>query len=122
MFWIGEFKGLDEGTGEYQLDEDVWEAIGVATKKSGDTIPSAYGARVQDIARDRSTFTADNYSFWILYIAPVLLQGKFKDAKYYNHFIELVILLHICLQFELTISDVTKIRNGFQAWVKKYEE
>ena len=122
MFWIGKFEGLDEGNKAYQLAAEIWEAIGVATKDSGNTIPSAYGARVQNIARDRSLFTANNYSSWVLYTAPVLLQGKFRDAKYYNHFIELVKLLHICLQFELTTEDVSKFCSGFRNWVKKYEE
>lgn len=43
LLWTGNFKGLDEGTENYQLDIDVWKAIGIATAKSGKTILSVYG-------------------------------------------------------------------------------
>jgi hypothetical protein len=50
LLWTGNFKGLDDGRESYQLSQSIWEAIGEATATSGSTIPSAYGARIPNIA------------------------------------------------------------------------
>ena len=120
--WTNDFKGLDTGTGDYTLDPTVWDAIGSATARACDTIPSAYRARLASISGDHSTFTADNYSFWALYVGPVLLSQKFSWQQYYDHFVKLVKLIHTCLQFEYTAGDVKNIREGFRDWVITYEE
>ncbi|EKM58760.1 uncharacterized protein PHACADRAFT_191103 [Phanerochaete carnosa HHB-10118-sp] len=122
LLWTGAFKGLDEGAGSYKLDKNVWKAIGATTAKSGSTIPSAYGPRLSNIKSERHLYTADMWSFWALFLGPSLLWQKFSDIKYYNHFVALVELLTICLQFELTQDDIMKVRLGFADWVVKYEE
>jgi hypothetical protein len=122
LLWTGEFKDVDEGTGSYRLDRKVWEAIGAATAASGSTIPYAFGARPPNVASDKSACTADTWSFWTLYLGPILLRRKFNNRKYFDHFVDLVKLLNITLQFEYSVDDVEKIRVGFIAWVKVYEE
>lgn len=122
QLWTGEFKGLDEGCEEYQLDPHDWEAVGKATKETGATIPSSFGPRLPNINDERMYYTADMWSFWTLHVAPVLLKWKFKHVKYYDHFLQLVRLLHKCLQFEFTPQDVSEIRIGFAKWVQKYEQ
>jgi len=122
LFWTGEFKGLDQGMHSYELPKHVWDAIVEATARSGWTIPSAYGPRPLDIAKDRSFFSADMWSFWTLYLGPVLLQRRFQRPKYFNHFAFLVRLLNLCLQFEVTDDEVDQIRVGFVQWVREYEE
>ncbi|KAF9472875.1 hypothetical protein BDN70DRAFT_818010 [Pholiota conissans] len=119
--WTGKFKGLDEGMESYELRPGVWQAIGKATKASGSTIPSAYGGRPQDVSDDGNTFTADSWSFWTLYIGPVLLQERFINDTYYDHFIKLVKLLTKCLQFEMLRDDIALIRSGFEEWVTEFE-
>ncbi|KAI0054434.1 hypothetical protein BV25DRAFT_1817076 [Artomyces pyxidatus] len=122
LLWTGSFKGLDEGTGSYHLSPSVWDAIGLATASSGSTIPSAYGARPPNIATDHTSTTADSWSFWTLYIGPVLLRRRFTDVKYYDHFIALVKLLHTCLGFSITTDCISELREGFTQWVLKFEE
>lgn len=122
LLWTGEFKGLDEGQGSYQLKPKVWEAIGIATAASGSTIPGAFGQRPPNCAEDKTSCTADTWSFWMLYIGPVLLARKFKKQIYYDHFVELVKLINICLQFEISRDQVSSLRVGFKNWVEKYEE
>jgi hypothetical protein len=122
LLWTGKFKGLDEGQESYQLLPGVWEAIGEATKGSGSTVPATYAtARPHNIAQDASASTADSWSFWTLYLGPVLLRGRFLKEGYYKHFVSLIKLLRICLQFEITKTELTEIREGFQDWVKTYE-
>lgn len=121
--WTGDFKGLDVGTGSYQFEKSVWDAIGDATAAAGATIPSCYtSARPPNIASNRSATTADSWSFWTLFLGPILLHRRFVDQKYYDHFIDLVVLLHICLQFTITAADVVHLRDGFALWVEKFEE
>ena len=122
LLWTNNFKELDAGIGNYMLSVTVWDAIGDATAKASDTIPSVYSARLGSISGDGSTFTADNYSFWALYIGPVLLHRQFNHAKYYEHFVHFVQLINTCLKFEYTQSDLRLIQDGFIDWVKTYEQ
>jgi hypothetical protein len=122
LLWTGEFKGLDAGSEEYELAKAVWEAIASRTAAAGDFIPSAYGSRVPNIDKDRPNVSAEMWSFWTLYLGPVLLRRRFLHVKYYRHFIQLVRLLNICIQFDITDAQVEEIRVGFIAWVQVYEE
>jgi len=119
--WTGEFKGLDEGDGEYEFNPGVWQAIGAATAAAGSTIPSVFGARPLNPATHKSSYSAEAWSFWTLYLGPVLLRRRFRNQRYYRHFIELVKLLQICLQFEITTEEVQVVRDWFINWVEDYE-
>ena len=121
LLWTGNLKNLDKGSGDYIISPAVWEAIGQATAASGSTIPSAYGARPQNIAQDKSQINADSWSFWSLYLGPVLLRGRFRSPRYFNHFVDLAKLIHLCLQFEITHEEISLICVGFQKWVETYE-
>ena len=121
LLWTGRYKGLDQGTELYELTGTVWEAIGKGTAASGSHIPSAYVNRLPDIAKDSSYVSAEMWSFWTLYLGPVLLQRRFQREKYYSHFIRLVYFLNICLQFEITDKEVEEIRTGFVQWVQEFE-
>ncbi|GJF00485.1 transposase family Tnp2 domain-containing protein [Phanerochaete sordida] len=121
--WVGDYKGLDEGREPYELHRDGWANIGKATAAASNTIPSAFGPRLGDISdpAQRKQYTADMWSFWTLHLAPALLKGKFRHQKYYDHFLELVRLLNICLQFGNTADEISQLRSGFSDWVRKFE-
>lgn len=121
LLWTGDFKNLDDGRESYLVSSAIWQAIGESTAKSGSTIPSSYGSRVPNIASKGSQCSAEMWSFWALYIGPVLLLRRF-DKKYYQHFIRLVHLLNICLQFEISDDEIEEIRVGFIRWVLDYEK
>lgn len=122
LHWTGEFKGLDSGKESYHISRAIWEAIGEKTAAAGSTIPSAYGPRVPNIATEKSLFSAELWSFWTLYLGPVLLRNRFRRPKYHRHFVRLVRLLNVCLKFEITSDEVDLLREGFISWVKEYEE
>jgi hypothetical protein len=82
--WIGAFKGLDQGTGTYQVSKVQWDAIGRLTSQATRTIPSSFVGTLPDIAQDRNLFKAEAYSFWIQYIAPILMRGILPD-RYYKY-------------------------------------
>ena len=74
---ISLWTGLDEGSGSYEFNPKVWEAIGAASAAAGSTVPGAFGARPWNVTDDKTTCTADMWSFWMLYLSPVLLNRKF---------------------------------------------
>jgi hypothetical protein len=122
QLWTGQFKGLDEGDGSYEFNPKVWEAIGTATTASGSTVPGTFSARPWNVADDKTTCMADMWSFWLFYIGPVLFARKFHKQVYYTHFIELIKLVNLCLQFEISQDEISIIRDRFAKWVEKYEE
>ncbi|KAF8152496.1 hypothetical protein B0H34DRAFT_784591 [Crassisporium funariophilum] len=121
LLWTGNFKHLDEGTGSYELNPTVWEALGVATAASGSTIPSAFGAKPPNIAKDKTACTAKTWSFWVLYLGPVLLHNKFRRPIYYKHFIKIVELIRLCVEFELPRAKIPELRTDLAKWVEEYE-
>ncbi|KAL0565341.1 hypothetical protein V5O48_016681, partial [Marasmius crinis-equi] len=121
LHWTGDFKGLDSGVENYTVESAVWKAVGKETAESGKYIPSAYGSRVPDITADKSNVSAEMWSFWTLYLAPILLRRRFSHSKYFAHFILLVRLLSKCLQFKITRAEVGELRAGFILWVKTIE-
>jgi hypothetical protein len=121
LFWTGKFKDISYHDEGYVLAPTVWEAIGEATVNAGKTIPAAFGSRVLNIASEKAQMIAETYSIWTLYIAPTLLKGRFVCPRYYKHFMELVQLLTLCLEFETTQDQVNSLKRGFQNWVQKYE-
>ncbi|KAI0671051.1 hypothetical protein C8Q78DRAFT_973583 [Trametes maxima] len=122
QMWTGQYKGLRTGREDYELHPTVWQAIGDASAASGNTIPGIYGPCPPNVASDKMSWTADTRSFWIQYVGPVLLAGRFTHRKYYTHFVLLVRLIRKCLQFEITDQDIEDIRTGFISWVKEYEQ
>ena len=119
--WTGQFKNLDHDDQDYVLMPTVWQAIGEATFNAGKTIPAAFGSRVPNIASEKAHMIAETYSIWTLYIAPTLLKGRFRNQRYYKHFIQLVELLMVCFEFEISQEDVDSLETGFQSWVMGYE-
>jgi hypothetical protein len=104
--WTGRFKDHDEGTGCYFLSNEDWAFIGQETAEAMKFIPSDFVRLIGNIAEDRSTFTAESYTFWFMYIAPHLLKGRFRDEKYYTHSQALVDIMKATLQFEITHDEI----------------
>lgn len=121
QLWTGKFKEHDHTDKPYVLAPSVWDAIGEASASSGKTIPSAFSSRVPNVVQDGSQLKAETTSLWTLYLALVLLQNHFKSPKFYKHFVELVRLLNLCLNFEISNSELKSIWQGFQDWVLEYE-
>ena len=120
--YTGDFKGLNDGAETYELPKNVWEAIADTAARSGDTIPSKFGARMPNICTERSNMTAKTWSAWITYLGPILMQGRFSKPVYYEHFLKLSHLVHLCMSYEMKRSDIELIWNGFIQWVQDYEK
>ena len=119
--WSGKCKDLDTGAEDYEFEAAIWSLIGSASEETGSFIPYVFGPRPPNVDSDKISWTADTRSFWIQYVAPVLLKGRFKHEKYYRHFHLLVRLIRKCLAWEASTADIDDIRAGFIQWVKEYE-
>ena len=122
LFWTGEFKKLDHQGRGYVITNPIWKEIGAATEACSATIPAAFGAAVPNIFTKWSQMTAEKWSVWTLYIAPVVLHGRFKKDKYYKHFMKLVKLVKLCLAFEINQGMLHEIQEGFKLWVQAYKK
>ena len=120
--YTGNFKGLDAGTEDYIFPAPIWSEICKTGSASGDTIPSQFGARVPNLEKERSHMTAEAWSFWAQYIAPIILRNRFTKPRYYVHFTELIHLVRLCLAYEMKAGDIEAIRDGFQEWIVEYEK
>jgi hypothetical protein len=56
---------------------------------------------------------AEMYTNWTLFIALIVLHGRFKKPRYYKHFMQLVKLLKLCLAFEISEVMLNQIDEGF---------
>jgi hypothetical protein len=121
LLWTGKFKDLDHDGQDYVIMQNVWNTIGEATFQAGETIPAAFGSRVPNIALEKSQMIAETYSIWTLYLAPVLLKGRFLNERYYKHFMKLVKLLACCIDLEITQEQIDDLDRNFQDWVRDYE-
>ncbi|KAG9122347.1 hypothetical protein FRC07_001330 [Ceratobasidium sp. 392] len=118
----GRMDRFGSGREDYILSSDAWSGIGAACAKSGKTIPSLFGCRVPNLATDRHLSTAESTTLFATLLGPSLLRGEFKQSAYYDHFIELVRLINMCLDLEIKRKDIDKIREGFAGWVQGYEK
>ena len=66
--------------------------------------------------------SAEMCSNWTLFIAPVVLHGRFRMPQYYKHFMRLVEVLKLCLLFEISDAVLNQIDEGFRRWVEEYEK
>ena len=66
--------------------------------------------------------SAEMISNWTLYIAPIVLRGRFPKTKYYTHFMQLVKVILLCLAFEFDEAALNQIDKGFKSWVQGYEQ
>ncbi|CCO34236.1 hypothetical protein BN14_08330 [Rhizoctonia solani AG-1 IB] len=116
------FETFGSGTEDYLLDSDVWTKIAKACPLACNNIPYAFGCRVPDPKKKRAELTAEARLLLATLLGPALLRGRLTNQKYYRHFINLVRLINMCIDFEITLDDVDIIRKGFAQWVKDYEK
>nr|GAT49353.1 predicted protein [Mycena chlorophos] len=121
--YTSDYKGLDTGSEDYELEPDAVEAIGSACVAAGNTTPSAFGARVPNLATQRHYYTAESYTLFSTLLAPVVLRNRFSNAKYYKHFVELVAIFNGCLRMSIGREYVDVVlRRQIVDWVQKFEK
>ncbi|EUC60378.1 hypothetical protein RSOL_338630, partial [Rhizoctonia solani AG-3 Rhs1AP] len=118
--WTGKFKGLDQGSGNYEILPEVWLEIGRLTSLVARLVPSAFVGTLPDIAQDEHLYKAEAYAFWALYIAPILLQGRLPET-YYEHFLLMRDIIALSIQLEITHQEIDRLQKMINEWVDEYE-
>ncbi|KAI0629766.1 hypothetical protein C8Q77DRAFT_1065046 [Trametes polyzona] len=123
---MGRFKGLDSdpdaGPGPYVIASEVWVEIAQETTDAIRDIPSSFVNAIPDLIKARDAWSAEIWAFWFMYVAPIVLHGRFKDSKYYDHLCELVTIMKTTLQYEISRADVEDLRKRIVNWVEGYEK
>lgn len=117
--WQGKWKGFNH---ERSRISDVdWEKIGRETATAHKTIPSTFSRRTPNIWTEKHNFTAEDWSFWMIFLAPHVLKDRFAEAEYYNHTLKLVEILKITLQFSFQEGEIDRLEELIIEWVQEYE-
>jgi hypothetical protein len=104
------------------IDAKIWDMIRKETLASSNNIPAAFGSKLPDIAADWHLFKGEHWSFWILFLALIVLQGQFQAPKYYHHICQLALIIKQCLQFTITTSELDQVEQDMIGWLQKYEQ
>ncbi|RPD74679.1 hypothetical protein L226DRAFT_463839 [Lentinus tigrinus ALCF2SS1-7] len=121
---MGRFSDLrrEEGTGHFIIPDHIWQEIAQETKDAVKQLPAAFVGVIPDLITQRDRFTADTWAFWFMYIAPIVLRGRFQHVKYYKHACDLVSIMRRTLQFEIARTEIKQLRLDIISWVERYEE
>jgi hypothetical protein len=121
--WTGRYKDMDQGKESVCLSRALFgKIIGKETVAAGSTIPSSFGRRTPNIATEIHLFTAEDWGFWFVEIAPHVLKYRFPKEKFYNHFMKLNYILRQTSKFSLTEDDVEDLRVRIIDYVQEYEK
>ncbi len=119
--WQGQYKGLDEGRENYCIPNNIWERIGQETAMAGDTIPSSFGCHTPNVWTEKYLFTAEDWAFWMIHLAPHVLKDRFTHPKYYKHFMKFNSILKHTIQYSFTEQELDELEQDIIKYVKEYE-
>lgn len=129
-FWKGEYKPwkakkLDQGQ-PYVIPQDEWKKIGALTIESSSTIPGSFTRALPNIYKEEHLYIAETYAFWMMYLAPILLEGRWVDTnKYYEHAVLLSSILRRVVEYEIPVQDVSphgSLTRDITQFVQQYYE
>ena len=117
--WTGQYKGLDSGVEDYEIPAETWDLIWQETADAIRHIPAAF---VRVLGSNPSYFTAEAWCFWMVYLAPALLKGRFRHEKYYTHACQFSSIIKRCIDFQITYTQIDELEDDIIDWVQKYEK
>ncbi|KAJ7166233.1 hypothetical protein C8R46DRAFT_1219984 [Mycena filopes] len=117
--WTGRYKGLDSGVEDYEIPEATWDIIWQETAAAVQHLPADF---VRALGSNPTYYNAEAWCFWFVYLAPVLLEGRFSHPKYYKHACQFGDIIKFCLRFKVTHAEVEGLRQNINDWVHKYEK
>src|SRR5260370_40910728 len=118
--WKGTYKNLDKGNQKYIISEAAWVQISSETASPSSTIPSSFICHTPNIYMEQYLFTAEDYGFWFLYIAPFVLRNRFPMDKFYQHFMLFHQILKTTLKFSFTKEEVSMLCETVIKYMREY--
>jgi len=122
--WMGQFKPekiVDAGSEDYIIPDHIWAKIGEETVDTVCYLPSSFVRRLGNIVKDQANYTAESWAFWFMYLAPILLKGRFKKDVYYTHLCSLVGIMKTCIRYSLTHHEIDDLEERIINWVDEFE-
>jgi hypothetical protein len=119
--WTHRFKHLTSGHFDYVISPADWKQIGKETAQAVKTIPASFVCVLGTIGEKATGFTAESWVFWFMYIAPIVLKGRFPKKRYYNHMLALVKIMKATLKYDITHRDIDELEEHIFQWVEQYE-
>lgn len=120
--WSHRFEHLTSGHFNYVISPADWKEIGQETARAVKNIPASFVRVLGTIGEKASGFTAESWAFWFMYVAPIVLKGRFPKKRYYNHMIALVNIMKTTLKYNITYRDIDELEEQIVRWVEKYEK
>ncbi|KAJ6619595.1 hypothetical protein B0H10DRAFT_1687772, partial [Mycena sp. CBHHK59/15] len=108
--WTRKFKGLDSGSEDYMIPEEIWQETADVMKD----IPSSFSC---SLATGPGKFPTEVWCFWFVYMAQGLLQNRFSDPKYHVHLCELAEIIKTYLKFNITHDEIDTLEERIVQWV-----
>jgi hypothetical protein len=96
--------------------------VGQETANSAKLIPAAFTRRLPNIAPGRSSYNAEVYIFWFMYVMPIVLKDCFENPFYYTHACALWDIMSITIQFTITRAEIEILRISIINWIRAYEK
>ena len=120
--WSDRFPHLKTGHFDYVIPKEAWIEIGRETAEAVRYIPATFVRVLGNIANDVSNFTAESWSFWFMYIAPIVLKDRFPKKKYYRHMCAFANIMKTTIRYEITHKEIDELEERIVRWVEKYEK
>jgi hypothetical protein len=125
--WQGTYKtgqilGSDKAKHQdaFVLPKGVWATIAKEIASSNHTTPAQTAPRVGDITK-KSFWTAETYSYFLMFLGPVILKGRLP-APYYAHFILLSEIAKRVTSQEICLQELPVLHRKIVTWVKAFEK
>ncbi|QRV77209.1 Transposase family tnp2 [Ceratobasidium sp. AG-Ba] len=120
--WTGSYKNInDAGCEDYLISKRDWAAIGRETEAANQWLPTAFTRKLPNIQTSPNLYCGESWSFWLIYVGPIVLYGRLPD-KYYRHYMEYVNILKCLLEFENTTARIEQLRVEIAGYVERFEE
>ncbi|KAF5346553.1 hypothetical protein D9757_014185 [Collybiopsis confluens] len=119
--WMGIYKPLKGVRGDYEIPHHIWREIAQETEDAVKDIPAEFIRKLGNIVQNRSSFTAEGWFFWYIYLMPILLKDRFQDSKYYDHACALKDIIVASIQFTINRADVEVLRSNIINWIQAFE-
>ncbi|CCO34038.1 hypothetical protein BN14_08130 [Rhizoctonia solani AG-1 IB] len=120
--WTNTHSGIsDAGHEQYLISHADLVLIGTETVGATYLIPAKFIRPFPNIESSRHLYNAELWSFWLIYIGPVVLCGRLSQ-KYYKHYLKFVQILKCLLQLENTTHRIKQLKQEIVEYVEEFEE
>ncbi|KAJ9093440.1 hypothetical protein QFC21_005451 [Naganishia friedmannii] len=104
----------------FVLSKKTWTTITKEIASSNSTTPAQIAPRVGNITK-KSFWTAETYSYFLMFLGPVVLKGRLP-APYYAHFVLLSEIAKQITSQEINVEELAMLHRQIVSWVKAFEK